>query len=342
MQKKETKIKPKGPMFDFKGLTREQRRSFALFAIGLFIILLLASLIGFFLLLRGAEKVLVPDVRSMELADALVKLQERELYPRVSLRFTNNPQDKNTILEQEPLPGVIVKAGRRIKLTVSRGAVLDEIENYVGKNIETVKLDLQSLFSSTRPLVTIREPPVYRFDDSTAGTILEQKPKPGEQISGPTVLELVVSKGPESVREKVPAFLGLGIAEAVDAVEKSAFTVDFSMRQAKQGETPGKVVEQQPKADSMARIKDRIQLVLSVPEASPGVINGIFVYTLPEYPYPVSVKLEALSTGGKRQLIASLKHPGGALSLPFSLPEGSTFILSALDKEIARTGVKRP
>ena len=109
---------------------------------------------------------MVPDLRGMELADALVRMQERELYPRLSLRFTNNPQDKNTILEQDPLPGVIVKAGRRIKLTVSRGAVLDEIDNYIGKNIDAVKLELLSLFSSTQALVSIREPPVYRFDDA--------------------------------------------------------------------------------------------------------------------------------------------------------------------------------
>jgi hypothetical protein len=65
------------------------------------------------------------------------------------------------------------------------------------------------------------------------------------------------------------------------------------------------------------------------------------MYTLPEYPYPVPVKIEALKSGGQRQLIASMKHPGGGLSIPFSLPEGSTLILSALDKEISRTGVKR-
>ncbi|HAP54708.1 MAG TPA: penicillin-binding protein [Spirochaetaceae bacterium] len=341
MKKKETTPKLDRSLISFRSLGREQRRLFGLYALGLCLVFLLAALIAFFAILKGPEKVMVPDLRGMELADALVRMHERELYPRLSLRFTNNPQDKNTILEQDPLPGVIVKAGRRIKLTVSRGAVLDEIDNYIGKNIDAVKLELLSLFSSTQALVSIREPPVYRFDDAEPGTILEQSPPAGEQISGPTVLELVVSKGPESAKKKVPVYLGLSMAEAIAQMEKSSFTVDFSMRQPKQGEKPGIVVEQQPKAGVTAQVKDRIQLVLSAPEASPGLVHGVFMYTLPEYPYPVPVKIEALKSGGQRQLIASMKHPGGGLSIPFSLPEGSTLILSALDKEISRTGVKR-
>lgn len=340
MEKTEKKQKRRLPRFDFSSWTKEQKRAFGLFAALLCAAMLLVAILAFFIVLRGPEKVMVPDVRSMDLADALVKLQERELYPRLSLRFTDNPQDKNTILEQSPEAGSIVKAGRRIKLTVSKGAVLDKIENYVGKDLEAVKLQLQTLFSASRPLVTVRDPPMYRFDDSAAGTILEQKPLPGEQISGQTVLELIVSKGPESLKSQVPDFAGLSISEAIAAAEKAAFTVDFSMRQAKNDEAQGKVVEQQPKAGVEAKVADRIKVVLSSPAPSSGLINGIYVYILPEYPYPVPIKLEAIKPAGQRVLIASLKHPGGNFSAPFSLPAGSTFVLSVLDRETARTEVK--
>lgn len=337
--------KPSRPLhehFDFSGWTREQKNSFALYVILLCAAFLAFALLAFFLVLRAPEKVLVPDVRQMELADALVKLQERELYPRLSLRFTDNPQDKNTILEQSPAPGAITKAGRRIKLTVSRGAVLDKIENYVGQDLETVKLQLQALFSSSRPLVTIREPPLYRFDDAPAGTILQQQPAPGERISGPAVLELIVSKGPESAKADMPAFTGMKLAEAIAALEKSPFIADFSMRQAKEGEAQGTVLDQEPKAGPGAKVKERIKLVVGAPATAQGQVNGIYVYSLPEYPYPVPVKLEAIKPSGQRILIASLKHPGGNFSMPFSLPAGSLFVLSALDRELARTEVKAP
>ena len=330
----------KAKAFDFSSWTADQRKTLWTFSALLAAAFILVALLAFFLVLRGAEKVMVPDVRRMDLADALVKLQERELYSRLALRFTDDPLEKNTILEQSPAPGSIVKAGRRVKLTVSRGSVLDKVENYVGQDLESVRLHLQSIFSSSRPLITIREPYMLRFDDATAGTILEQKPLPGTEISGITVLDLVVSKGPESKKAAVPDFGGLGMAAAIAAAEKSAFVVDFSMRPPKSGETPGTVVEQKPAAATESKVEERIKVVIAAPALTQGMVEGIYTYTLTQYPYPVPVKLEAIKPSGQRTLLISLKHPGGNFSVPFLLPAGSTFALSVLDKELARTEVK--
>lgn len=325
--------------FDFSSWTAAQRRAFTLFALLMVLLLALAFAAGFFLFLKGPEKVMVPDVRNMDLADALVDMQERELYPRVALRFTNNPQDKNTILDQNPPPGSIVKAGRRIKITVSKGAVLDRIEEYVGQDLEQVKLRLLTLFSASRPLLTVREPPMYRFDDSPAGTILEQKPLPNTEISGPAVLEFIVSKGPESAKAPAPDFLGKTMAEAISLAEKSPMPVNFSMRQAKAGEAAGKVAEQKPVPGTEIKVQDRMDVTVAAPAASEGTVNGIFMYKLTEYPYPVPVKLEAVRPNGQRIALASLRHPGGNFSLPFSLPSGTTLVLSVLDREVSRTEV---
>jgi beta-lactam-binding protein with PASTA domain len=339
LQTPKTPKTPKPRRFDFSGWTKPQKRTFSLYVFLLCCILALGFMAAFFFVLKGAEKVMVPNIRGMDLADALVSLQERELYPRLALRFTNNPLDKNTILEQSPEPGSIVKAGRRIKLTVSRGAVLDTIENYVGKDLEAVKLHLQTLFSSSRPLVTIREPPMYRFDDSSAGTILEQKPIPKTEISGPTVLEFIVSKGPESQKTTVPRFIGETMVSAIRLAEKASFPVDFSMRQARAGEAPGSVIEQKPSADTEIRISDRVEVVVTAPSAGNGMIHGVYVYKLVDYPYPVPVKLEAISPEGQRRTLASMKHPGGNFSIPFTLAPGTTFVLTVLDREMSRTEV---
>ncbi len=78
-------------------------------------LMVVAGLSAFLLSLRGAEQTLVPDVRGMELAQALVMMQEKELYPRVSLRFTDNPLDRGKIVDQSPSAGAIVKAGREFR-----------------------------------------------------------------------------------------------------------------------------------------------------------------------------------------------------------------------------------
>lgn len=328
------------PRPDLRDMTPSQKKNFALFASLMVLVLALSAGAAFLLTLRGSERVMVPDVRGMDLAESLVRLQERELYPRLSLRFTDNPADRNTVLEQTPVPGSIVKAGRRVHLTVSRGAVLDKIESYLGKDLEEVKLHLQSIFAASRPLVTVREPPVYTWNEAPAGTILEQKPPAGTEISGPTTLDLVVSKGPETMKASVPDFSGMSIAQAAQAAAGSPIPVDFSMHAAKAKEKPGSVVSQEPAPGAMAGTDSRIKVSIAAPAVVPGIVNGVYVYTLQVYPYPVPVRLESIGEDGKRVGILATKHPGGVFSAPFSLKAGSTLVLSVLDREVARSEVK--
>lgn len=297
-------------------------------------LMIVAGLSAFLLSLRGAEQTMVPDVRSMELAQALVKLQEKELYPRISLRFTDNPLDQGTIVEQSPAAGTIVKAGRRIALTVSRGAVIKKVENFVGQDLNEAKIHLQSLFAGTKPLLSVKEPPVYVFDKAPAGTILEQKPLPETEIAGLTPLELVVSRGPEKAQVRVPDLMGLSIDDVLLQVEKTDLVVDFSMRAASRSERFGAVVSQTPTAGSMIGANARVAITITTPTTDKGEIAGVFSRDLPEYPYPLKVSLVAISPSGVRAPLLTVNHPGGPFTAPYVLPSGDFLELSVLDRPV--------
>lgn len=229
--------------------------------LSLFVVALMAAAAAssFFLALKGAERTMVPDIRGKELSTALLELQEKELYPRLQLRNSNNPGDRGTILEQNPRPGAIVKAGRRITLVVSRGSVVSKVDNFVGQNLGEVKLHLQSLVSATtQAILSVKEPPIYVFDQRAAGTILQQKPLPGTAVTGPTKLEFVVSRGPEAPYATVPALAGLGMEAALKALEGSGLVADFSVRPAEGSEKPATVVSQVPAAGASLPQASRI------------------------------------------------------------------------------------
>lgn len=306
------------------------------------VLMVVASLVAFSLTLRGAEETMVPEVKGMELASALVKLQDKELYPRISLRFTDDPTDKGRIVEQKPLAGTIVKAGRRIQLTVSRGPVVDKIENYVGQDLNEVKIHLQTLFASARPLVTIKEPPVYIFDKSPAGTVLEQKPAPETQLDGPVALELVVSRGPEKAQVVVPNLLGLSFGDSLALIEQTNVAVNFAMRKGDGREKHGVVASLTPAPGSLMPPTGRIQATVTMPAAEKGMVAGVFERDLPEYPYPLRVSLEVMKPTGERSALLRMNHPGGKFSAPYFVPENSILILSVLDREVARVEVKGP
>ena len=298
------------------------------------VLMIVAGLSAFFLSLRGAEQTMVPDIKGMELAQALVKLQEKELYPRVSLRFTDNPLERGKIVDQSPLPGAIVKAGRRIQMTVSRGAVADKVENFVGQDVNEAKIHLQTLFAGARPLLSVKEPPVYIFDKALPGTILEQKPLPETEIAGITQLELVVSKGPEKPKIRVPDLSGLSFTDALLQVGKTDLVVNFSMRPAARSERQGVVVAQTPAAGSMIQSTERVSVTLSNPAAVKDMVAGIFSRVLFEYPYALKVTLEAISPSGDRTPLLTVNHPGGLFTAPYVLPEGYFLELSVLDRPV--------
>lgn len=314
------------------------------YALGAIIALMIvAGFSAFFLSLRGAEQTMVPDVRGMDLAQALVKMQEKELYPRISLRFTDNPLERGKIVEQSPSAGAIVKAGRRIQLTVSRGSVVDKVENFVGQDINEAKIHLQTLYAGARPLLSVKDPPVYIFDKAPAGTILEQKPLPDTEIGGPTQLELIVSRGPEKPQVRVPDLGGLSIDEALLQVEKTDLVVNFSMRAAGKSERSGTVVAQTPTAGSMIPPNARVSVTLSAPAESKSVVAGIYSRDLPEYPYPLKVSLESMSPSGDRTQLLTVNHPGGSFTAPYALPAGDFLVLSVLGHEVPpRVEVQAP
>lgn len=322
---------------DLRKIESFEREHYRVIVYGLaavIVLMVVAGLSAFFLSLRGAEQTMVPDVRSMELAQALVKLQEKELYPRVSLRFTDNPLDRGKIVDQSPSPGAIVKAGRRIAITVSRGSVVDKVENFIGQDISEAKIHLQTLFAGARPLLSIKEPPIYVFDKAPAGTILEQKPPPEAEIAGVTQLELIVSRGPERAQVRVPDLTGLSIDNALLQVEKTDLAVNFSMRTGGKSERSGTVVAQTPAAGSMIPFNARVSVTLSAPNAAKGQVAAIFSRDLPDYPYPLKVSLDALSPSGDRSPILTVNHPGGSFTAPYVLSEGYTLVLSVLDHEV--------
>ena len=168
-----------------------------------FIIMTASCLAVFFMSVQGAEKVLVPDVTGKSLTDALLELQAKELYPKILLKYSELPGDKGTILEQNPVSGAIVKAYRRVNLTVSRGIPIDYIEDYSGKNVDEVLNTLELLFSGDDSLVQLPAP-VYQKSELQAGTILAQYPEAGTPVSEKIKLQFIVSSGTEIPKTEVP------------------------------------------------------------------------------------------------------------------------------------------
>lgn len=325
---------------EFAHLEPSQLRAIILLLIGAIVTMFVAGIVVFSLTLRGEEQVLVPNVEGLELSQALIKLQEKELFPRITLRTSDKIETKGHILEQDPKPGTVVKAGRRIALVVNKGAVVDKVDDYVGKTVDEVRILLRAQFGASRQLIVIKDPIIYNFNNSPLGTILAQTPAPGTQVTGLTELQLVVSKGPEQEKIRTPNLVGLDINGLYRVLRETGINFKVVMRAAESKETPGFIVSQQPQAETPINPEEQVQIVCTAPHEVSGMISGLLTTELPEYPYPLALKLIAELPTGQKQTLLETKHPGKEFSLPYSVPENTVLVLMVLDRVVLRKEIK--
>jgi len=315
-------------------------RIIVFFSLGTLAVAVVAGIIAFVLTLEETEETMVPDVEGMELSNAVIELQDKGLYAEVQLRYSERLSDKGTVLGQEPKSGSVVKANSEVLLRVSKGAAVEKLDNYVGWNISELEAHLKSLESVYGPLLRLKKPYIRVYDESPPGTILEQKPEPGTELSVLTELELVVSKGPEGQMTEVKDYLEMTWREALSTVVSSNRPFVFTLASDEEGEA-GTVASQSPEAGSEVPVDTLRQLVIREPEESEeGHIFGILERELPEQPVPVPVTLEAVAPNGEKETIVSFSHKGGLLTIPYLREEGTMLVVLVDGEEKIRVQVK--
>lgn len=296
-------------------------------------VLVVSGLIAFFVTVRGEEETLVPNVVAEDLLAAMGRLQEKALAPRVEGRFSTE-HAKWTVIEQEPQAGTLVKAGRPVVLVISRGPVVDRVGDYVGRDLDEVRLELQTVFASYRELIRIKEPVARVTDPAAPGTILAQNPAPETRIDGVALLELVVSKGPRGDLIELPDYVTRPFAEVRDELAALNLPFVFRVRPALPEELPGAIVSQSPTAGQEIPSSSILQLEMSAPgELAEGTVFGLLEATLPEYPILVDLKLAEITPAAARTIL-TMKHPGGPISIPYVVQADSQLVLSMFDDEI--------
>lgn len=307
-------------------------------SISTIILMFFIAMIVFFVNVKGPEKVLVPNVIGKTLEDALLEMQINELYPKINLRYSDVPGDEGKILDQDPKPQAIVKGYSRVSLVVSRGVIVDKVDEYVGMKIDDVQMKIQTLFAGqTKPLIILDEPK-YIPDVSEAGTVLEQDPPAGTSISEPVTVQLIVSKGPNFENTRVPNLIGQSVNDLLQTINRSKIVFDISYHTALANEKPGTVTSQQEFEETFIPNYTRMAVEMAFTE-SDSEVSGVFVENINDYPYPVPMKLEAIPSEGDPYTIVSFNHPGGNVTIPYSVPHDTVLSLTVVDKVVSKKTV---
>lgn len=297
------------------------------------VVCLTAALSFFFLFLEGEEDVFVPDLIGLELGQALRALNEKNLYP--VYREDLGRQDRESwgkVVHQDPAGGMIVKAGRRVVLTVGKPPITDRMPELKGLSLERAKQLLAELNgryhqAGTGLSLNLIEPVTYLRNDAPRSTVLQQSPAPGADLFGPTEVVLVVSDGMGPRNVAVPNLVGLPFQQAMARLEDLGIAYTIQVRETRPGEAQGVVVQQSPAPDTQVDEQNLVEVWMTRPTRTPNLLFGLVETSLRAEPIPIRLTLQAKLPNGEVKTLARMNHPGGPVSLPYLTPRGTELSL---------------
>ncbi len=203
------------------------------------------------LIVAALPFVSVPNVVQEALAKAEVILKNAGLAPGKKSSRETTEALPGTVLSQTPGAGEKVARGNGIDLVVAT-RVLVTVPDVVSKSIEEARSALKEA-GLIPGQVTRRE-----TQTAALGTVLEQKPQPGEKVAKDTKVELAVAV---LLSVPMPRVVGMTVADARALLERKGLVVG-AVEERRTGRTPGTVIGQEPREGAPISEGKSVKLVV--------------------------------------------------------------------------------
>ncbi|MCK5742788.1 MAG: PASTA domain-containing protein, partial [Chlorobi bacterium] len=188
---------------------------------------------------HNTQKVTVPDVKDLSLEAAEDTLRANGLKYETGVHQYNENIPPDYIVNQSPKAGNIVKYGRRILLTISKGGEVVKVPRLKGRSLRTARV---SLMRKGLELGDI----AYRFHNNIGiDTIIAQNLASGKAVPYGSIVDVIVSKGSEN-QVLMPRLVGLSIEDAELILTESGLFMGIRTPISKGTYEPNTVVSQSP------------------------------------------------------------------------------------------------
>lgn len=216
-------------------------------------VLAVMALSAFFVFNRaveGGDYVVVPDVVGLPVTQAANLFAERGLDVGEQRQVISDRVPEYHVLLQRPAPNRVIRAGRKVSLTVSSGRESAPAPDLRGTTLEDalVKLD------ATRfALGTIARIP----DPAPKDTILGQDPEPDVALSVGGEIQLLVSEGPDAQPFFMPDIRGRSLESAQRTLAELNLTA-IPYKVNRQGADYEVILNQAPEPGTLIRPGDEV------------------------------------------------------------------------------------
>jgi serine/threonine-protein kinase len=232
-----------------------------------FIIVLALILLFFFwdsflmpLVTRHGKETQVPGIVGLTSEEAESLLKEYELGLRVVSEEHNSKRPAEVILSQNPEAGSMIKKGRNIRVSVSKGGKLVEVPNLRGVSLRQAEIHLSEVGLKIGNIS-------LTYDDSfPEDVVVSAIPSFGTSIRKGTSVNLTVNKFTPEEAVIVPQFVGKNLEQAQNLAEEAGLEIGIIRYKVDKSLLPQTVVGQTPKAGAEVNRGSMVELVISITE----------------------------------------------------------------------------
>lgn len=210
----------------------------------------------------------VPDVIGLPKEEALKRLENQGLIGKEFETRQDKQYPVGTVAQQNPLPGIEVKYGRGVYLTISGGEPHVSVPSLRGRSLRDAALALERFGLS---LGRVDYEVSMNFPENT---IIEQGIAEETKVPTGTQVPVIVSQGKSADRIPVPNVMRKSLVEAEKIILQLNLKVGNITFQPHPDLLPNTVIEQFPRSGSFVAVGQAIDLfVAQKPERRPILEN---------------------------------------------------------------------
>lgn len=267
-------------------------------------------------IIHSRKEVMVPDLKGKSLAEAVTLLSPLNLGIKKESEEFDKTYPAGTVIRQNPTPGITVREGKIVRVTISQGGETIFVPDLKGQQARTAEINIRSSGLSLGEETS-------RFSlAADKGNVVAQDPVPGAIADKEALVNLVISAGPPPDNVVLmPSFLNRKADDASKWAAEKAVNLSVSEELAA-GMAQGTVIRQDPPADTDITAYKRAAVVVAAAGSGTAPAAGkAFYYEIPQGGGDRQVKLVLQDDRGEKELFNGLKAPGSKLELPVD-PQG--------------------
>ena len=255
--------------------------------------------------------VTVPNVLGLQQVEAQDRLKAANLTFEVVATPPDSSHPAGEVILQDPDANTIVKQGRKILLSVSRGPEQKQVPDVRGKTLTDAQTALANAGFKTGRTET-QDDPSYPAD-----TVISQSLNPGQLYPTDTPVDLVVSTGKASV--VMPSLIGQDLDQAKTTLDANKLQLGKVNPVSDPTFGANQVVKQDPLPNTSVTEGSPVDVWVNQP-ATARQANLQFVVPAGNPPAagPVQVEVVVADTRGRITQYRHLHQPGESLTVPIT------------------------